>query len=117
MDADNYPTDDELKAIREWDVIGDADEHRAKCAACFDYIRANCWHFAEWGWSEDRGVYSISTGGWSGNEDVIEAMRENFLLWSMTFKAKRVGGHYVFSVDSDVDVEFVVTRAEEGGSK
>ena len=38
----------------------------------------------------------ISTGGWSGNEDLIGAMQNNAMLWIMTWVSSRRGGHYTF---------------------
>jgi len=39
----------------------------------------------------------VSTGGWSGNEELIGAMRMNFILWSQWWWSSRRGGHYVFA--------------------
>lgn len=96
MDGDYYPTEEELERIRSWDVI---DETGAKREACLDWIGENCWHLAEWGWKKEGKVYHVSTGGWSGNEDVIHAMKDNFLLWSMCWCETRRGGHYLFEVE------------------
>lgn len=99
MGDDGYPTDDELAQISAWpytDPLG-----------WFAFIRS-CWHMAEWGWTEydgrDRGhaerVFQISTGGWSGNESIIDAMRagEAKCCWYFFWYASRRGGHYEFRV-------------------
>lgn len=93
MPVDNYPTDDELQRIREWDALDPR--------GWFDFIQSvgNYWP-EDWYWDEttDTGatVYHVSTGGWSGNEDIIRAMKENFVLWSMNWESHRRGGHYTF---------------------
>lgn len=99
----DYPTEDELKTIREW-PIEDPE-------GWFRFIHS-IWWARDWGWREapardellNRSVqrYSISTGGWSGNEDIIDAMGQN-LLWAMTWMSSRRGGHYVF--ERTVEVE------------
>jgi len=66
-----------------------------------DFVHS-LWHWPDWGWKElatdDRTTYDISTGGWSGNEELIGAMRENFMFWSMCWVSSRRGGHYIFEV-------------------
>ena len=92
-DDDGYPTDGELRLIREWpgtDFI-----------RLMAYVR-KLWEFAEWGWKDyDAGAvhaYDISTGGWSGNESLIEAMSDNNLFWALCWCEARRGGHYKFEV-------------------
>ena len=43
--------------------------------------------------------YAISTVGWSGNELLIRAMRENVMFWSRCWVQSRRGGHYIFNVE------------------
>jgi hypothetical protein len=97
----DYPTEDELQAIRVWpvdDLLG-----------WFAHIKStgNYWPAEAFGWSEFDSVddfkrqvrvYHISTGGWSGNEEIIDAMRENTMCWILTWQEHRRGGHYAFSV-------------------
>jgi hypothetical protein len=103
-DRDEYPTDEELDRIKSWPLDGNY-------ALWFDFIRS-CWWAADWGWHEEDTVdelfekpvhrYSISTGGWSGNESIIEAMMENkSLLWLFTWVQSRRGGHYVFQIKKE----------------
>ena len=51
----------------------------------------------EQGKNETR-YFDISTGGWSGNEEILGAMRRNILLWRLTWEMARRGGHYRFRV-------------------
>lgn len=92
---DGYPTDKELTQIREWpltDLLG-----------WFAFIKC-CWWAPDWGWRQYDGrdgdrwerIYQISTGGWSGNEDIIDAM-ERSDCWSTWYQTRR-GGHYEFRV-------------------
>ena len=109
-DEHEYPTDEELKTIEEWpgeDLLG-----------WFTYIKSvgKYWPDESWGWLEyilplelheeadqknDLRVYHISTGGWSGNEAILDSMGKNFICWHSTWYSHRVGGHYEFRVTPD----------------
>ena len=41
----------------------------------------------------------LSTGGWSGNEDIVDALHHNFIFWSMYWYKSQRGGHYWFKTD------------------
>lgn len=103
MDAEGYPEEAELAKIRGWD-------HRDP-RGLMDYVRER-WHMADWGWKQEDKVkpearllgerwYHISTGGWSGNESIVEAMQENQLFWTLSWYSSRRGGHYEFRVRHD----------------
>jgi hypothetical protein len=97
LDDDGYPTEDALTIIELW--------HWDDIPGWFSFIE-NIWHLRSWGWSEgieksdwkDEEVYryNISTAGWSGNESIIHAMKENDMLWHITWVQSRRGGHYIF---------------------
>jgi hypothetical protein len=96
-----YPTDEQIAHIKAWpyeDPTG-----------WFAFIKTSghWWPTEAWGWDERDDVdvivkavrvYEISTGGWSGNEELIAAMRDNDMLWSLTWYQSRRGGHYTFMV-------------------
>lgn len=105
LDEDGYPTDAALDKIAHWE--GDLTE-------IFEFIHS-IWHLKSWGWHseetnddilKDRKVirYDISTAGWSGNEDIIRAMQENFWLWHLTWVQSRRGGHYIFQIKKDDNI-------------
>jgi len=87
-DYNGYPTEEELRTIAEWpwnDLKG-----------MMEYVRS-IWWMPDWGFEETmEGVYSISTGGWSGNEDIIGAMKDNRVWWSTWWAVHERGGHYKF---------------------
>lgn len=89
----DYPTDKDLSLIRNWDNIQNPK-------GWFDLIH-DLWDNPEFGWKvENSGrhtIYRISTGGWSGNEDIIEAMSES-IMWPFTWEQSKRGGHFVFMV-------------------
>ena len=87
--TEQYPTEADVESIKTWpyaDPIG-----------WFDFIKDR-WTYADCGWKQDGRNYSISTAGWSGNEELICAMQSNFILWSQCWKVHRTGGHYRFEI-------------------
>lgn len=89
LDTDGYPTDEALDKIRDWDY-NDIN-------GWFDFIKS-IWWAADWGWTVEYGNLAISTGGWSGNEEIIDAMHKNYILWNMSWHEHRRGGHYRFTI-------------------
>ena len=86
-----YPTEEELEGIKKsdpGDVLG-----RAQAA----------WN-THYGLVKDeempdmlaRPLVVFVTGGWSGNEDVIEAMRANHLFWILYWESSNRGGRHAF---------------------
>ena len=79
LDENNCPDETSLESIKKWDILTQGID------GLLDLIEGNT------NWS-DRQIersgknvirYVYHTGGWSGNEDVIDALRHNFLFWSM----------------------------------
>ena len=96
LDENNYPDEASLKAIKEWDIL------RLGVLGLLDLIEENTnWASRQIERSGKRVIrYVYHTGGWSGNEDVIESLRRNFLFWSMYWQKTTRGGHYYFKIDS-----------------
>ena len=89
LDNDGYPTDETLKQIENYK--GDYSGYLAELSFLF----------GSYGSCEfDGNHWKISTGGWSGNEDIIEAMKKNHIFWLMCWYSSRRGGHYEFKVSN-----------------
>ena len=103
LDDDGYPTEEYLDTIKRWSFQDD-------------------WHelmsFVELGWSypdmfmstettdmfDDPVIsYDLSTGGWSGNEDIIDALMSNQMFWLMCWCISKRGGYYQFQVRKKSD--------------
>lgn len=100
LDEDGYPT--------QWAYHRIAQGPWARMQDVFDFIE-RIWCFGSMGFfrkeAQDGGVrYWLSTAGWAGNETLIEAMKQNFVLWS-TWEQTRKGGHYEFFVDQEANEE------------
>ena len=90
--SDRYPTDDELKRIEKWPISTSSD-----IKDLLDFVKM-IWNWPDWGWNERDNRLHLSTGGWSGNEELIDALSGNFIFWSLCWQSVRRGGHYVFEV-------------------
>jgi len=91
-----YPTEEFLEWIKNYDIIS---------GNVFDFIGTiiEYWWMPNWGVSIKRkykGIQTVymSTGGWSGNEDIISAMMENHMFLSLYWQKSRRGGHYTFKL-------------------
>ena len=97
---DRYPTDAELDKIKNWDF-------KLGFEFLVEYIRG-IWWMPEWGLYVYPGrehlfkgrvtKLQLHTGGWSGNEDIIEALEQNFSFWNLCFYKHIRGGHYWFQI-------------------
>ena len=102
FDKDGYPTEETLERIKTWpiDVMNDAH-------AAMEFV-GQAWKWPDWGWEVDpdfrdpdfldRPVrrYVFSTGGWSGNESLVNAIEANWMLQMLGAWSWRRGGHYEY---------------------
>jgi len=94
LDGNGYPDEASLKAIKKWDIF------KKGLSGLLDLIREN----TRWA---DRQIhitgkkvirFEYHTGGWSGNEDVIDALTMNF-FWFLYWQKSIRGGHYYFKIE------------------
>jgi hypothetical protein len=88
MDEDGYPTEEELETVRKWKY---SDFH-----GLMEYVKS-LWNWNGYGFERKGDIYEVSTYGWSGNEDLIWAMKQNQMFWILHWEQSRRGGHYIFS--------------------
>jgi len=88
LDHDGYPTMEALQFIEQYDVIKDGVE------GLVSFI-GEIWYFDDWGFKRDGDKLELHTGGWSGNEEVIQSLRKN-LFWTFFWESSRRGGHHYF---------------------
>lgn len=92
-DKDGYPTEKELRRIREWNLT------KENVHGFLRYIE-ECWWNAEWGFClTGKRVLTLDlhTGGWSGNEEIIEVLQSSH-FWLLYWRNSRRGGHYTFKI-------------------
>lgn len=92
LDEDGYPAAADLEKIAHWDF--------SDFEGLMEFVQS-VWWAAEWGFNKKKvdghEEYHLSTGGWSGNEDIIQALRENVMFWTLYWVQSRRGGHYIFA--------------------
>jgi len=94
LDKDHYPDEKSLEEIKKWDIL------KQGVQGLLDLVKENTntpdWSFSITGKRVLR--FEYHTGGWSGNEDVISALRRNLLFWPMFWQKSVRGGHYYFKI-------------------
>lgn len=93
LDIDGYPDEASLKAIKEWDILEQG------ISGLLELITENTkWADRQIHKTGKRVIhYEYHTGGWSGNEDVIDALRGN-MFWFFFWQKSTRGGHYYFEI-------------------
>lgn len=104
FDRDGYPTEATLDVIKKWPM-----ENPDANVALIEYCQ-RAWSYPEYFRRGSRRssrptgrlvrTWHVSTGGWSGNESIIDAMMENWLFWATSWVSSRRGGHYEFETDA-----------------
>lgn len=90
-----YPTGKQLCQIEKWDCINDV--RGLIDMVCYIWAYGTCGGYVKKGknviWLE------LHTFGWSGNEDIIDALRKNIMFYPMGWQKSERGGHYYFKFD------------------
>ena len=84
------PRETELVRIEEWDALKDTP-------GLIEFVKHLWWMF-DWGIREYENTIELHTGGWSGNEMIIEALQKNLMFWSLCWQKSERGGHYYFDL-------------------
>ena len=89
-DKNGYPTEKELKKIREWKSTDDS-------MGLLRFIE-DLWFYPDRFILKGKRVLRLylSTGGWSGNESIMNALKNNSIFWMCYWQKSMRGGHYWF---------------------
>jgi|SRR4051794_2453438 hypothetical protein len=100
MTDHEYPTEDELKAIREW-------PYEQGYEKLVEYV-GEIWHWPDFGftlrdWAKDDfdtpyRELRLATGEWSGNESIICALYDNMMFRMICWYSSHRGGLHIFHV-------------------
>ncbi len=90
-DTGEYPSEETLEFIRNFDCA------KNRCLYLAKFIE-KIWWAADWGYTMKGKKLYLSTGGWSGNEEIIDALQSNHVFWLMCWYETKRGGHYTFII-------------------
>lgn len=104
FDQDGYPTEKTLEVLEHWpfeDVEGAlrfAQKAWYYPEAVTNYLRPAELELVT---RNEMGEHFMrfATGGWSGNESVIAALKANTMVWAMTWCLTARGGLYIFQLN------------------
>lgn len=105
----------EYPSTAEFDQLKKLANDVAHPKATIDYLMS-IWHFGDWGYKLKRGrdilhkacwKFELHTGGWSGNEELIETLGKTF-FWFIFWQKSIRGGHYWFEIPD----EFMKSKQE-----
>jgi hypothetical protein len=86
---DGYPIEAELDAIRKLDM---AKNGLPEMVELIDEAWNHTYGTSIW----ENGVLMLATGGWSGNEEIVRALMDNFIFWSIYWRESKRGGAFWF---------------------
>ena len=89
---DGYPNEALLDRIRTWPMAAGWDNLLQLVRDSWDYPDAFSIKHTQRGvcWAE------CATGGWSGNEELIGALRQNLMFWACCWESSSRGGGHTF---------------------
>ena len=97
FDEDGYPTEATLKEIETWDY--------KDIKGLINYV------IQAWQWGSNfcdiprSGIWTMSTGGWSGNESILSALESNYMVQATTTSIYVRGGLYCVAFNKNGDKE------------
>ena len=104
VDRDGYPTKIALTKLRKMTDGVEWDLERVKNLV--EYLREIWWQ-PDWGiefeTKKNKWKLWLHTGGWSGNEEIMQVLRES-IFWMLYWRIWKRGGHFYFS-NSDWEEE------------
>lgn len=86
---DGYPTEKTIEIIRNW-------PHQADYKKLMAFVKPIFEHYGRVEYRDIDGVYEVATGGWSGCEDAIAALKANWMFWACCWILSKRGGYYEF---------------------
>lgn len=92
FDSDGYPTEETELTIKAWD-FRDVPGWLAYIREAWNHHYGRMW--------EEGGMLKLATGGWSGNEAITHAMRENYILWLLLWESSHRGGLEVLKMPNN----------------
>ena len=106
LDSDGYPTEDALDRIGTWPAKDGWQRLMAFVKDLWNYADIGFWTEEETDdeFREDKATrYRLATGGWSGNEEIVTALRCNTIFHMMHWWGSLRGGLHIYLVRREVE--------------
>ncbi len=100
FDRDGYPSPATLQHIRSWPAEDPRGLVQYLCEAWWPGFgrKGQDGPYYRFAW---RGGYlRLATGGWSGNEDIVEALSKS-MFWVMRWRRSERGGLHIFKLPKE----------------
>lgn len=92
----DYPNENEIQQIKDWtleDVMG-----------LVEFVQS-IWHWSDYA-KRNGDKFELHTGGWSGNEEIVDALMGT-MFWTMCWESSKRGGHYYFEIPGYILVKYL----------
>ena len=99
----DYPSQDMLDRIANLSILSNPPVGMSSMDEFMKMIK--------YAWNHDMGKIvhardpfklELTTGGWSGNEDIVTAIQSNYMFWGLYWQMSKRGGYHLFSNDGCV---------------
>ena len=90
IDAEGYPTQEALDMITNWEIKKRSDYHTLMA-----FVKS-MWAYAPMAFRKYRERYTLITLGWSGNENIIGALHDNFVFKAVCWESSQRGGRHCY---------------------
>ena len=89
-----YMSESELETIAQFPLVPDTT------SVCHHLLQSIKPYWERYGAFKQtsRNSYYLATGGWSGNEDIIGALKKNYMFWSLCWYKSQRGGAFWFKI-------------------
>ena len=101
-DRDGYPTTQEIEQLKIYCGHLRTKNTKLDIDSFIDSLvelLKEIWHYPDYIAGNGR-YFELHTGGWSGNEEIINVLSES-MFWLMYWRKSEWGGHYYFELPSD----------------
>ena len=96
---ERYPTEDDLKSISEWDYKSGYGELGKFVIEIWNYDDYATLSEKRKDDVEDEYVeLRLITGGWSGNESIVNALMDNMMFRMLCWNSSHRGGLHIFHI-------------------
>lgn len=96
LDGNGYPTTATLKTIRGWPLERD---YKVLLEEVSGLVQKHGYAECSGGADDDgSATFVLATGGWSGNESIIDALNGNAAFWGLCWRSSERGGRFVFDL-------------------